>query len=51
VEVTPGIRFNLGKINGINLGLDNWLMAGVDIPNAGPKPWDAIYRFTYIKNS
>jgi hypothetical protein len=50
VEVTPGIRFNLGAVRGINLGLDNWIMAGVDIPLAGPKPWDAIYRLTYIKN-
>jgi hypothetical protein len=50
VSITPGIRFNLGKSNRINFGLDNWLMLGVDIPVAGPKPWDAIYRFTYIKN-
>jgi hypothetical protein len=48
--ITPGVRFNLGKLPGIVLGLDNWLMAGVDIPLAGPKPWDATYRFTYIKN-
>jgi hypothetical protein len=27
-----------------------WLLWGVEIPVAGPKPWDAIYRFTYIKN-
>jgi hypothetical protein len=50
VEVTPGFRFNLGALKGINLGLDNWIMGGVDIPLAGPKPWDAIYRLTYIKN-
>jgi hypothetical protein len=23
------------------LGIDNWLMFGVDIPVAGPKPWNA----------
>jgi hypothetical protein len=48
--ITPGVRFNLGKVQGIKFGIDNWLMAGVDIPVSGPKPWDAIYRFTYIKN-
>jgi hypothetical protein len=50
VEVTPGFRFNLGALKGLNLGLDNWIMRGVDIPLAGAKPWDAIYRLTYIKN-
>ncbi len=50
VSLTPGIRFNLGRWKGIHLGLDNWLLYGVDIPVAGPKPWDAIHRFTYIKN-
>ena len=34
--LTPGVRFNLGKIQGVKLGLDNWLMFGVDIPVAGP---------------
>ena len=48
--LTPGVRFNLGKIQGIKLGLDNWLMFGVDLPIAGPIPYDAAYRFTYIKN-
>jgi hypothetical protein len=48
--ITPGVRFNLGKLPGIKFGLDNWLIGGVDIPVAGPKPWDATYRFTYIKN-
>jgi len=48
--VTPGIRFNLGKIMGARFGIDNWLMGGVDIPLSGPKPYDAIYRFTYITN-
>ncbi len=50
VSLTPGVRFNLGKLPGIKLGLDNWLMFGTDIPVCGPRPWDAIYRFTYIKN-
>jgi hypothetical protein len=50
LTVTPAIRFNLGKLPGIQFGLDNWLMGGVDIPIAGPKPYVAIYRFTYIKN-
>jgi hypothetical protein len=48
--VTPGVRFNLGKVAGVKLGLDNWILAGVDIPLAGPHPWDATYRFSYIKN-
>jgi hypothetical protein len=50
VSLTPGLRFNLGKPEWPGLGIDNWLMFGVDIPVSGPKPWDAIYRFTYIKN-
>ena len=50
VSMTPGIRFNLGKLPGIKLGLDNWLMFGTDVSIGGPKPWDTIYRFTYIKN-
>lgn len=50
VTVTPGVRFNLGKLPGVKLGLDNWVMGGVDIPVAGPHPWDATYRLTYIKN-
>ena len=48
--LTPGVRFNLGKVQGVKLGLDNWLMFGVDVPVAGPPPYDATYRFTYIKN-
>ena len=48
--LTPGVRFNLGKVQGSHLGLDNWLMFGVDVPVAGPVPYDATYRFTYIKN-
>ena len=49
-SITPAIRFNLGKSNRLVFGKDNWLLFGVDIPVAGPKPWDAIYRFSYIKN-
>lgn len=49
-SVTPGFRFNLGKFPELKLGLDNWVEFGVDIPMAGPHPWDATYRFTYIKN-
>lgn len=50
LTITPGFRFNLGKLPGLKLGLDNWIMGGVDIPLAGPDPWDATYRLTYIKN-
>jgi hypothetical protein len=50
VTVTPGVRFNLGKIMGARFGIDNWIMGGVDIPVTGPKPYDAIYRLTYITN-
>ena len=50
VTVTPGVRFNLGKLPGIKFGIDNWVMVGVDIPVSGPTPYGAIYRFTYIKN-
>jgi hypothetical protein len=50
VTLTPGIRFNLGKPGWPGFGLDNWVMFGTDMPVSGPKPWDAIYRFTYIKN-
>jgi hypothetical protein len=50
VSLTPGIRFNLGKLGWPGFGLDNWVMGGVDIPVSGPHPWDAIYRLTYIKN-
>jgi hypothetical protein len=50
VTVTPGVRFNLGKPKWNNIGIDNWLMFGVDVPVAGPRAESAIYRFTYIKN-
>jgi hypothetical protein len=48
--ITPGIRFNLGHSDRVNFGKDNWILFGVDLPVAGPRPYDAIYRFTYIKN-
>ena len=50
VTVTPGVRFNLGKCDSLNMGKDNWVMFGTDIPISDYQPWDAIYRFTYIKN-
>jgi hypothetical protein len=50
VSITPGVRFNLGTMPGVKFGIDNWLMGGVDIPVSGPRPWDATFRFTYIKN-
>jgi hypothetical protein len=50
MEITPGIRFNLGKLEGVHFGKDNWILFGTDIPLAGPKPYDAIYRLSYIKN-
>ena len=50
VSITPGVRFNLGKCDCLKLGQDNWLMFGADIPVSEYKPWDVIYRFTYIKN-
>jgi hypothetical protein len=49
-SITPGVRFNLGKLPGNNIGIDNWILFGVDIPVCGPTPWDATYRLTYIKN-
>lgn len=50
VTVTPGVRFNLGKCDSVNLGKDNWVMFGTDIPISDYVPWAATYRFTYIKN-
>jgi hypothetical protein len=50
VTITPAVRFNLGKCQGVNFGKDNWILFGVDIPVSGPRPYDAIYRFSYIKN-
>jgi hypothetical protein len=50
VTLTPGIRFNLGKAPWPGMGLDNSVLFGTDIPVAGPRPYDAVFRFTYIKN-
>jgi len=50
VTITPAVRFNLGKSDRVNFGKDNWILLGVDIPVSGPKPYDAIYRLSYIKN-
>ena len=50
VTVTPGVRFNLGTSDRVKIGKDNWIMLGTDIPISDYHPWDAIYRFTYIKN-
>jgi hypothetical protein len=50
VTVTPGVRLNLGKCDRLNLGKDNWIMFGTDIPVSEYRPWADIYRFTYIKN-
>ena len=50
VALTPRVRFNLGKVQGVKLGLDNWLLFGLDVPVAGPIPYDAVYRFTNTKN-
>jgi hypothetical protein len=48
--ITPAVRFNLGKSDRVHFGKDNWILLGVDIPVSGPRPYDAIYRFSYIKN-
>jgi hypothetical protein len=50
VSLTPEVRFNLGTVPGLRFGRDNWLLLGVDLPLAGPRPWDAVYRLSYIKN-
>ena len=42
VSITPGLRFTLGG--------RHILMAGVDLPVAGPRVFDALWRFTYICN-
>jgi len=36
VSLTPGVRFNLGKLGWPDFGLDNWLMTGVDIASMVP---------------
>jgi hypothetical protein len=50
VSLTPEVRFNLGTVEGARFGKDNWILLGVDLPLAGPRPWDAVYRLSYIKN-
>jgi hypothetical protein len=50
VSVTPGVRFNLGKSDRVKIGQDNWIMFGADLPISDYRPWDVIYRVTYIKN-
>lgn len=50
VSITPGVRFNLGRCERANIGLDNCIVLGVDIPVSTFQPWDVIYRFSYIKN-
>jgi hypothetical protein len=50
VTLTPGIRFNLGRFERANIGKDNCILFGVDIPVSTYQPWDALYRFSYIKN-
>jgi hypothetical protein len=42
IDVTPGIRFNLGH--------GNIFMAGVDLPVTTPHNFDSTYRLTYIIN-
>jgi len=42
VSLTPGMRVNLWRTQ--------ILMVGVDIPLTGPKPYDGIFRLTYIAN-
>lgn len=42
VTITPGFRTTLWH--------NNVLMGGVDIPVTGPRPFDAIFRLTYIIN-
>ena len=39
VSLTPGLRFNVHH---------HVFMAGVDLPVMNPKPWQQIFRFTYI---
>ena len=50
VTITPGVRFNFGNpCKCAKMGLTNAVMFGTDIPVSEYRPWDAIYRFTYIK--
>ena len=49
VTVTPGMRFNFGPCDRIKMGSSNAVIFGTDIPVSEYRPWDATYRFTYIK--
>lgn len=40
--LSPGVRFSPAK--------ENWFLFGVDLPVAGYRNADAIYRFSYIRN-
>ena len=48
-SITPACRFNLGGIPGLHLK-DNWILLGADLPVVGPRPWDVLYRMSYIVN-
>lgn len=50
VSITPGVRFNLGQFDCLKMGSGNWILLGVDLPVSDYRPWDEIYRLTYIKN-
>jgi hypothetical protein len=49
-SITPACRFNLGKFTNIQFGKDNWILIGADLPVVGPRPWDVLYRVSYIVN-
>ncbi|MGO9115877.1 MAG: hypothetical protein ACLP9L_42265 [Thermoguttaceae bacterium] len=49
LTVTPGLRFNFGTCKEAKLGTTNAVIMGTDIPVSEYHPWDATYRFTYIK--
>jgi len=40
LDITPGVRFDVGR--------GNILMAGVDLPLTWPHQFEAVYRLTYI---
>jgi hypothetical protein len=49
VTVTPGIRFNFGPCQDMKMGSSNAIIFGTDIPISTYRPWEAIYRLSYIK--
>jgi hypothetical protein len=49
LTVTPGFRFNFGTCKEMKMGSSNAVIMGTDIPVSEYHPWDATYRFTYIK--